>query len=59
MDLVTLAERNDISGPGQPPFFGNINIQYPPNVKNWTLAQVAPIEWNVIDNLLRRSLSRG
>jgi hypothetical protein len=56
MDVVTLAQRSDMSGSGMPSFFGNTNIQYPPNVKYWTFSQVARIEWNAIDNLLRQSL---
>jgi hypothetical protein len=56
MDVVTLAQRANSNSNGMPSFFGNINIQYPPNVKYWTFSQVAKIEWNAIDNLLRQSL---
>jgi hypothetical protein len=58
MDMVTLAQRGSMAGSGMPSFFGNINIQYPPDVKFWTFSQVTNIEWGVIDSLLRQSLSR-
>jgi hypothetical protein len=56
MDVVTLAQRASQNVNGMPSFFGNINVQYPSNVKYWTFSQVARIEWDAIDQCLRRSL---
>ncbi len=58
MEMVTLAQRGNLSGSGLPSFFGNIKIQYPPDVKFRTFSEIARIEWGVIDSLLRQSLSR-
>jgi hypothetical protein len=57
MDMITLAQRQNVWTSEIPSSFGNINIQYPPDVKFWTFAQVRDIEWGVIDNLLRKSLA--
>lgn len=52
---VTLAERasNEVA---VPLVFGNMGIEYPANVQQMTFAQVARIEWTVIERLLRKTL---
>lgn len=52
---VSLAER--ASNEAQIPLvFGNMGIEYPDNVQQMTFAQVARIEWTVIERLLRKAL---
>lgn len=52
---VSLAERasNEVQ---IPLVFGNMGIEYPANVQQMTFAQVARIEWTVIERLLRKIL---
>jgi hypothetical protein len=52
---VSLAERAS-NGVQIPLVFGNMGIEYPANVQQMTFAQVARIEWPVIERLLRKTL---
>jgi hypothetical protein len=55
-DKVSLAERASKERDGLPNAFGNMIIEYPENVQQMTFSQVTPIEWEVIDKLLRKAL---
>lgn len=57
--VVSLAERAATENrhtSGKSKFFGNVAVKYPENVQKMSLADIAVLEWDVIEKLLRQRL---